>query len=434
MALRSTSLSPLRPSSPQSHFLCLRSLIVFLAGLTAGASVTHWIAKSPPPPSGGTPHHFQAVSSEDSFHARPPPSSLSTSARPAGVPGGVASRGRQLPTEDEGCAALRQRFIFYNRPPKTGSTSLRSALRAVARRCGLVELPCHRHAAPNTVGLAGALQLAGCGAVLACHVADRPGVRAAVDRAASACAGGGIRLTSVRGLAGRDAAWLLQTRNAYAQDTAAVSDAEIRAGLAVNAGDSLAAYFGLLPQPPGANAGEPAGVGWGWGFGGGGGVDGGSGKVADVGVGGTASGATTTRAGGSRWSAPLLSREGIVDHLLWYDALVDLTDDAGGEAARLLSAVLGVRVEGVAKENARTHAAFVARVGRLRNETRPMEKGASAGADAGVGEGAGAGAGGGVALFPDEALYAVAREMYRHQVWFTVKGGTFDELTDAFVD
>lgn len=431
-ARRCVSLSPLRPSQPQAPFLCLRSLIVFLAGLSAGGVVSHLIARKLQPSYGGTPPLFSAFSPNTAFHRRSPPPPLPISARPAGVPGGIASRGRQLPPDDEGCAALRHRFIFYNRPPKTGSTSLRSALRAVARRCGLVELPCHRHAAPNTVGLAGALQLAGCGAVMACHVADRPGVRAAVDRAASSCAGGGIRLTSVRGLAGRDAAWLLQTRNAYAQDTAAVSDADIRAGLAVNAGDSLAAYFGLLPQPPGAAAGKPAGAGWGWGFGGGGVVDSSTGKAADVGARGTAGGGTAAGAGSNGWSAPSLSREAIADHLLWYDALVDLTDDTGGDVARLLSAVLGVRVEGVAKENARTHAAFIARVGRLRNETRPMVGGASAAASAGAA--AGATARGDAALFPDEALYAVAREMYRHQVWFTVKGGTFDELTDAFVD
>lgn len=296
---------------------------------------------------------------------------------PAGTPGAPATRGRPLPPEDVGCAALRHRFIYYNRPPKTGSTSLRSALRSVARRCRLAEVPCHRHGGPNTVGLAGALQLAGCGAVMACHVADRPGVRAAVDRAAAGCPGGGVRLTSVRGLPGRDAAWLLQTRNAYANETGAVGEEDIRAGLADNAGDNLAAYFGLLHPPRTAVGG--AGVG-----------------------------------GAIRSSAPPphLSTDAIADHLLWYDALVDLTGDTAGRAADLLSAVLGVRVA-VAKENARTHGAFIDRVARVRNESRP------------------GGAGG---VFPDEAVYAVARDMYRHQLWFTTKGASFDELTDTFLE
>lgn len=415
----------LRTSPFQGPILCLRSLSIFLAGLTVGAFVAHSVvridpsapAKSPPP----------LPSPLDLFLARPlpPPGPLPITARPAGIPGGVALRGRRLPPEADGCAALRRRFLFYNRPPKTGSTSLRSALRAVARRCGLVELPCHRHAAPNTVGLVGALQLAGCGSVMACHVADRPGVRAAVDRAAAACPGGGLRLTSVRGLAGRDAAWVLQMRNAYANDTAAVADADIRSALASNAGDSLAAYFGLLPQPPGAVAGV-GGAGWGWGLGGGGGggssgTGGGTGGAGDDSGGAAAGGVAGV---GGRWEAPPLSREAIADHLLWYDALIDLTDDAGGDASRLLSAVLGVRVPAVAKENARTHGAFVARVGRLRNESRP----------AGEGTAVGSKGNGGGGLFPDEILYTVAREMYRHQVWFTAKGGTFDELADAFVD
>jgi len=384
-----TDAGVLRPPSALTEFRAAASLA------DAGPAGTADVADTPPPDA-------------------PPPDAIHPSARPAGEAGGVAARGRRLPPPDAGCAALRGRFVFYNRPPKTGSSSLRSTLRAVARACGLVEVPCHMHGAPNNVGFAGAAQLAGCGAVMACHVADTPGVRAAVDRLSGRCPGGGLRLTSVRGMAGRDAAALLQVRKAYASAAERISDAEIRAGLAGSAGDELATFFGLVPRRPAPPTRAAA-------------------DVAAVATGGILEAAPVTAGAAAdndqvRASPPPLTRAAIVDHLLWYDALVDLTDGRSERAAALLSAVLGVRV-GVAKENARTSAAFVARVARIRSESRPPPVAAAAAAGA-----AGGGGDPPPRQFPDEVLYDVARDMYRHQLWFTIRQGTFNEEADAWVE
>jgi len=413
-----------RSAASRPPTIALRSAAVFLAGAFTGVFLLLVFADGgvlrPPPAltefraaaaSSNVDRAGTADGADTGTPVAPPPDAIHPSARPAGEAGGVAARGRRLPPPDAGCAALRGRFIFYNRPPKTGSSSLRSTLRAVARSCGLVEVPCHMHGGPNNVGFAGAVQLAGCGAVMACHVADTPGVRAAVDRLAARCPGGALRLTSVRGMAGRDAAALLQVRKAYAAAAERISDAEIREGLAGSEGDELATFFGIVPRrpaPPTQAAAEVAAVA--------------TGGILEAAT--QAPGAAADDQAGA--SPPPLTRAAVVDHLLWYDALVDLTDGRSERAAALLSAVLGVRV-GVAKENARTSAAFVARVARIRSESRPPPVEAAAAA-------AGKGRDPPPRQFPDEVLYDVARDMYRHQLWFTIRQGTFDEEADAWVE
>ncbi|GAB0494169.1 hypothetical protein MMPV_005459 [Pyropia vietnamensis] len=285
-----------------------------------------------------------------------------------------------------GCATLRQSLLYYNRAPKTGSTSLRQALYDLARRCGLAIGACHKHSGPNTdaVVALGAVSLR-CGSVFACHIRDTPAVRAVVDRAARKCSGGAIRLTSVRPFAAREASQILEWTGLNA--SAAVEglpDTAIAARLDLR-GDYLATYFGLRPTPVASPAARYA----------------------------IAADATTA-------AAPL-TEDTVATALSWYDAVVDVTLDGGEPAAAILSALLGEPLT-VPHRNKRAGgagsaaaAAWAARIGAVRAAASVQGRGIAA-----------------TGPLPDEVLYTVGLRIHRHLAHFLIGKDNFDDEKEQF--
>lgn len=285
-----------------------------------------------------------------------------------------------------GCATLRQSLLFYNRVPKTGSTSLREALYDLARRCGLAIGACHKHSGPNTdaVVALGAASLR-CGSVFACHIRDTPGVRAVVDRAAGRCGGGAVRVTSVRSFAAREASQILEWTGLNASAAAGgLSDSAIAARLDPR-GDYLATYLCLRPSPVASPA------------------------------------AAHTITAVAPVAAKPLTEDTVATALSWYDAVVDVTLDGGALAAAILSALLGEPLTLAHRNNRAGGAgsaaatAWAARVAAVRAATSVSRGGTAA-----------------AGPLPDEVLYMVGLRIHRHLAHFLVGKDNFDDEREQF--